>query len=183
MRLTRLFVVAGIAGVLLTTACSSTRPVRDQASDAAITSKITAKIAADPEVNPFNIDVDTTDGEVVLRGKVEKPAAKAEAEKHARSTKGVVSVRNAIVVVGHDESDDGYFSDAAIATKVKSKITADPELNPFNIDVDVQDRVVLLTGAVRSQAAKDEAEKLALATKGVERVDNQLEVKPKDGGS
>lgn len=168
-----------LAIAVVVTACASTRPVSDQVSDAAITTKITTKLAADPEVNPFNIDVDTTDGHVVLRGKVEKEAAKVEAEKHARDTKGVQSVRNAIVVVGHDESDDSYFSDAGIATKVKSKITADPELNPFNIDVDVQDGVVLLTGRVRTQAAKDEAEKLARDTKGVVRVDNELEVAPK----
>ncbi len=160
----------------LTLACSSTRPVKDQARDSAITTKITTKIAADPEVNPFNIDVDTTDGNVVLRGKVEKESARAEAEKHARSTQGVRSVTNDIVVVGRNESDDSYFSDAGIATKIKTKLAADPELNPFNIDVDVQDGNVLLTGRVRSATAKAEAEKLARGTKGVQDVDNQLEV-------
>lgn len=160
--------------VLISSACSSTRPVSDQVSDSTITAKITSKIAADPEVNPFRIDVDTTDGRVTLRGSVEKEAARAEAEKHARSTKGVVSVDNKIEVVASGEGRT--VSDSAITAKVKAKITADPELNPFNIDVDTRDGRVTLTGRVRSAAARAEAEKLARNTQGVKSVANELEV-------
>ena len=163
--------------VLLATGCASTRPVGDQASDAAITTKVKSKIAADPEVNPFRIDIDTTDGVVTLRGKVEKEAARAEAEKHATATRGVVEVRNLITIADPD-APGTYLTDKGIAAKVKSKLAADPELNPFNIDVNVQDGVVTLTGAVRSATARAEAEKLAVGTKGVQSVQNELEVVP-----
>jgi hyperosmotically inducible protein len=69
-------------------------------SDAALTGTIKAKLAADPEINPFDIDVDTTDGRVLLSGEVESAAQKAEAEKLARLTEGVVEVVNLIEVEG-----------------------------------------------------------------------------------
>ena len=164
-----------IAALLpFTVACSSTRPVSDQVSDSAITTKITSKLAADPEINPFRIDVDTNEGRVTLRGSVEKDGAREEAEKHARATKGVVSVDNRIEVVPSGESR--MLSDAAITTKVKARLTADPELNPFNIDVDTRNGAVTLTGRVRTQAARAEAEKLARGTQGVKSVANELEV-------
>jgi osmotically-inducible protein OsmY len=67
-------------------------------SDAALTATIKAKLAADPQINPFDIDVDTTDGTVSLSGQVESAEQKAEAEKLARMTEGVVEVINLIEV-------------------------------------------------------------------------------------
>lgn len=66
--------------------------VRRFADDAAITAKIKTKLAADPEINPFTIDVDTVNGQVTLNGVVKTEAQKAEAIKHARQTRGVTEV-------------------------------------------------------------------------------------------
>lgn len=165
--------------LILTIGCASTRSAGEQIDDAGITTKVTAKLTADPEINPFKIDVDTIDGVVTLRGKVKDEAVKMEAEKLARKTSGVKSVRNEIRVVTMEmEDEDGnVVTDAWITTKVKSKLTADPQLNPFNIDVDTQDGEVTLSGVVRTQTAKQEAEKLARDTKGVKRVNNELQVR------
>jgi osmotically-inducible protein OsmY len=124
--------------------CASTQPVGDQLSDRGITTRIQSKLTADPEVSPFNVDVDTLEGVVTLRGEVEKPAARDEAEKHARNTRGVRDVHNQIRVVSSEHEDDERVSDAWITTKVKSKLIADPQLNPFNIDVDTEDGYVTL---------------------------------------
>lgn len=80
-------------------ACSSTRSVGEQAGDAAITSKVKAKLAADPEIDPFNIDVDTVNGVVTLSGEVRKDQARTEAERLARDTANVRDVINRIEVV------------------------------------------------------------------------------------
>jgi hyperosmotically inducible protein len=69
--------------------------------DAALTAKVKAMLVADPQVNPFDIDVDTTDGKVLLSGEVATAAQRAEAEKLARITEGVLEVRNLIEVEGH----------------------------------------------------------------------------------
>ncbi len=68
------------------------------------------------------------------------------------------------------------ISDSAITAKVKAKYLADPEINPFNISVETNEGVVYLTGRVKTEDQKDEAEELAENTEGVKRVVNHLEV-------
>lgn len=67
-------------------------------ADAAITAKVKAKLAADPEVNALRIDVDTAAGVVTLSGSAASEALRLEAEKLARGTEGVRDVRNVIQV-------------------------------------------------------------------------------------
>jgi len=68
------------------------------------------------------------------------------------------------------------LSDAAITTKVKSKLLADKTTQGLKINVDTQAGAVTLTGDVRSAAEKDMAEKIARETEGVKSVRNQLTV-------
>lgn len=68
--------------------------------DTAITARVKAKLIADPEINPFHIDVDTVDGRVALNGKVSSQEQRAEAEDLARGTEGVRQVVNLIQVAG-----------------------------------------------------------------------------------
>jgi osmotically-inducible protein OsmY len=79
-------------------ACSSTRTPGTQVDDAAITAAVKAKLAADGDINPFNIDVDTNEGVVTLQGRVEKEAARSKAEELARETDGVKRVVNLVKV-------------------------------------------------------------------------------------
>lgn len=79
-------------------ACSSTKSAGTQVDDAAITAKVKAKLAADGDVNPFNIDVDTNEGVVTLQGRVAKEEARTKAEQIARDTDGVTRVINLIKV-------------------------------------------------------------------------------------
>lgn len=160
--------------ILLLSACASTRSAGTQLDDSTITARVKSKLTADPEVNPFNIDVDTADGVVTLRGRVEDERAESIALSLARGTSGVVEVVDEIEVGTRRMAERG--SDAWIATKIKSKLAGDPEVNPFNIDVDVSDGHVILSGRVRYAAAKAEAEKLASSTTGVVSVENRIEV-------
>lgn len=79
-------------------ACSSTRTPGEQIDDAGITSRVKAKFAADGDINPFNIDVDSNEGVVTLQGRVAKEDARAKAEQLARETDGVTRVINLIKV-------------------------------------------------------------------------------------
>jgi hyperosmotically inducible protein len=79
-------------------ACSSTRTAGTQVDDSAITASVKAKLAADGDINPFNIDVDTNEGVVTLQGRVEKEEARTKAEQLARETDGVARVVNLIKV-------------------------------------------------------------------------------------
>ena len=79
-------------------ACSSTKTTGTQVDDAAITAKVKAKLAADGDINPFNIDVDSNEGVVTLQGRVAKEEARTKAEQLARDTDGVTRVINLIKV-------------------------------------------------------------------------------------
>ncbi|HSN54356.1 MAG TPA: BON domain-containing protein [Candidatus Sulfomarinibacteraceae bacterium] len=157
-----------------TIACSSTQTTGEQMSDAWITSKVTARMTADPEVNPFEIDVDTTDGAVRLSGMVETDRQRQEAEEIARNTEGVKRVDNDIRI--GDPSFRENIDDSWISTKIKSKLAADPDINKFNIDVDVLQGVVTLSGTVKTSYARANAEEIASRTKGVVDVKNLIEV-------
>jgi osmotically-inducible protein OsmY len=79
-------------------ACSSTKSAPTQVDDAAITARVKAKLAADGDINPFNIDVDTNLGVVTLQGRVKKEDTRSKAEQYARQTGGVKRVINLITV-------------------------------------------------------------------------------------
>lgn len=66
--------------------------------DALITARVRAALAADGDINPFNIDVDTNEGVVTLQGRVERDGARIRAEKLARQIAGVRRVINLIKV-------------------------------------------------------------------------------------
>lgn len=94
-----IFVVClALALPMFLAACSSTQTAGEQLDDAGITAHVKAKLAADGDINPFNIDVDTVDGVVTLNGKVAKVEAKTKAGQLARETDGVRRVNNLIQV-------------------------------------------------------------------------------------
>jgi osmotically-inducible protein OsmY len=75
-----------------------------------------------------------------------------------------------------NERMEPYVADAELTAKVKTKLTADPEINPFQIDVDTIDGRVTLSGVVSTERQREEAEHLARGTEGVLEVVNHLEV-------
>ncbi|HEX3557305.1 MAG TPA: BON domain-containing protein [Thermoanaerobaculia bacterium] len=79
-------------------ACKTTVPVREQVDDASITTKVKARLAADGDINPFNIDVDTNEGVVTLQGRVKTQEIRTKAERLARETGGVKRVINLVKV-------------------------------------------------------------------------------------
>ena len=69
-------------------------------------------------------------------------------------------------------------SDPGITTAVKSKLAADDTVKSYRIDVDTKDRVVTLSGAVDTAAARTKAVEIARGTNGVRDVVDQLTVTP-----
>lgn len=69
-------------------------------------------------------------------------------------------------------------SDAGITTAVKARLAADDVVKAYQIDVDTDDGVVTLSGAVDSVAAEAAAVRLAGETAGVSRVVNEMTIDP-----
>ena len=71
---------------------------KDVTVDAAITSEVKTKLLGDTKVGGLKIDVDTKDNVVTLTGTVSSAAEKAEAIRLAKTTTGVKSVVDKLVV-------------------------------------------------------------------------------------
>jgi hyperosmotically inducible protein len=67
----------------------------DAISDAAILTKLKAKLLAD---GISGTDVDVNNGQVVLKGQVDDPQKKAKAEDLAKNTDGVKNVKNELTI-------------------------------------------------------------------------------------
>lgn len=160
--------------VLTTVACESEREAEVAVDDATIVTRIKTKLAADPEVNPFVIDVDASQGVVRLSGTVATEADRSEALELARDTDGVVRVIDELQI-GDVEAEE-VVDDAVLAANVKSVLAADPEVGAFEIDVDAEAGVVTLTGGVSSEYELDHAVHLAERVEGVQQVESRLVV-------
>ena len=116
-----------IAAAAFAVACGQT--------DAGITTAVKSKLAADDTVKAYQVDVDTDNKVVTLRGEVDSPAAETIAIQIARDTDGVRDVIDEIRVVqvapttGVDIDVDDDFEqdvkDAGIAVKDAAKRGAD----------------------------------------------------------
>lgn len=67
-------------------------------SDAAITAAVSAELARDPSLDASKIDVDASQGHVVLRGSAPDAAAKDHAKRIALAVSGVRAVDNYLTV-------------------------------------------------------------------------------------
>jgi len=70
------------------------------AADASITAKVNAALAADTQLSALAIDVDTSNGQVELKGTAPTAAAKDRATTLASAVEGVVKVENRLTVEG-----------------------------------------------------------------------------------
>ena len=99
--LTVALATALVATLGATSGCAVTRnqeTVGAYVDDAALTTRVKAKFAADPTVSAMSISVETLKGTVQLSGFAKSQDERTMAEKLARETSGVVAVRNDIVV-------------------------------------------------------------------------------------
>lgn len=75
------------------------------------------------------------------------------------------------------QSPGQYVDDAGIATKVRTAIVADSQLKLRQIDVNVMDKVVQLSGFVDTAQEKTRASDVARQVEGVRSVKNDIVVR------
>ena len=75
------------------------------------------------------------------------------------------------------QSTGEYIDDAAITSKVKSKLLSDDDVSGLAVEVETYKGVVQLSGFVDSDAEKRRAEDLAEEVSGVRSVRNDIRVK------
>lgn len=153
-------------------------------TDAEIRKEIEARLENDVRVDDALIDTAVENGIVRLSGAVGSLQEKTQAARNAWVA-GVVSVDTEELDVRWLERDEMRRTrmvvtrtDDEIADAVETALDYDPRVSPFDVDVEVSDGTVTLSGVVDNLAAKRAAEQDARNTMGVWRVRNHLNVRP-----
>ncbi len=150
--------------------------------DAWITTKAKLALLTSDDVSATSVNVDTTDGQVTLHGKVRSAAEKAEAERLAKSIDGVKGVRNMLQVVNESRTDAVKVADRDLKDRVEKALGSDQALKDSDIAVaSVNDGVVLLKGDAKTIGDHLRAVETAARVPGVRRVASEIRSPDKVG--
>ncbi len=172
----------------------------EERSSANIEHLIKARLDADEQLSAahLSVDVDEQAKRATLSGTVPSESLRAKALELARSAQTDLTIDDRITVRPTDVSRQEFteemakeewrkakefgekvgnrLEDAWIHSKIVAQLIASTKTQERTIDVDVVNSNVTLRGKVKDRAQKSEAERLARATEGVKRVDNQIDV-------
>lgn len=153
-------------------------------TDARQETQIWTTFVLSPYLHANDLKVSVHKGKATLTGKVNEDVNKELAQQIALSVGGIKDVDNQITVDENYEppkkaSTQSYgdvVNDASITAVVKSKLVWSKNTDATSIKVETKQGKVKLTGNAISENAKALAGRLAMNTKGVDAVDNQLKI-------
>jgi hyperosmotically inducible protein len=148
-------------------------------NDTWLTAKTKIALFADSRIKGRDINVETSQGTVMMRGKVDSDAAKQAAEGIAKEIDGVKSVKNELQVVAPAKREATDDKDEAITTRVNEQLEKDANLKKAGIRAKTNAGVVSLTGEVADLMTSAQASSIAWQVSGVKSVKNDLTVKEK----
>ncbi|MND87041.1 Osmotically-inducible protein Y precursor [compost metagenome] len=157
---------------------SEPQKIAQRFEDATLTATIKSKLLWNTQTEGLNIEVETRDGIVTLKGHAQSAEAKTLAGTLASNTAGVQEVNNLISFSSADASSappvQGALSDAWVSGKVKASLLYSRNLDGINIKVDSKEGMVRLSGVVVSTEEKALAIEVARNIRGVRGVDADL---------
>jgi hyperosmotically inducible protein len=179
--------------ILATSAAASAETMSQDVIDARQETQIWTTYALSPYLRANDLKVSVDSGKATLTGNVEEGVNKDLAKQIALGVDGVKSVDNQIVVqsdyVAPKRSSARTYGesmdDAGISAAVKSKLLWSKYTDGMTTEVETRSGKVTLRGTADSAASKAHAKSLAMDTRGVVSVDDQLvvkDVKPAIGG-
>ncbi|MEX1309099.1 MAG: BON domain-containing protein [Candidatus Sulfomarinibacteraceae bacterium] len=143
----------------------------DEVTDLGISDAVEDRLLSDPAVPLNRIGVSVENGVVELDGTVTNVTAKQRAVELATVIRGVRSIIDRIRVVPvWDVSDEELEAD------VREALFRDPATEEWEVEINVADASVDLTGVVDSWSEKRLAERIAGSVRGVREVDNGIAV-------
>ena len=173
------FCTAVVIGGALLTGSAFGRAEERNMSDSWITAKTKIALFADSRVKGSDINVATTDGAVIIRGKVDTDAAKQAAESIAKGIDGAKTVKNDLQVVAPTKREAVDDKDEAITARVNEQMAKDAQLKTAGIKAQTNAGVVSLSGEVPDLTTSAQASWSAWQVPGVKLVKNDLTVKQK----
>jgi len=150
------------------------QPAGQAPDDAVLTTEVKAALAGDRAVKARDIEVETKGGVVQLSGFVDSEDARTAAVMRARSVEGVAEVRNDLSIRTDDRPAKEPVSDTVIAARVRDKLGNVKLAEGSDVNVEVSQGVVQLSGFVTSDEEKVQAGDLASTVAGVRDVENHI---------
>jgi hyperosmotically inducible protein len=80
-------------------------------------------------------------------------------------------------VMRGESTPSEYIDDVSLTTQIKGKMADDPAVDALDVNVDVKNGKVTLTGLASTAAEKSSATLIARDVRGVKSVDNQIDIK------
>ena len=168
-------VATGVATKAVTVS-NSDRSIGEYVDDVLIKAILKNSYFDQSEIIFFNVDVEVSQGRVLLTGTVDNIDLRIEATRIAWGVKGVQTVINEIQI---SESDNilNFADDLVISTKVYAKLMLDEEVNSLNYNIETVNKVVYIIGISSSNDEKKKAVDLTKEVFGVEEVVEYITIK------
>jgi osmotically-inducible protein OsmY len=145
-------------------------PLVERKPDPKIAREVLAGVTREMPAVCEQILVRVADGRVTLEGQVESEDQKVLAEELAGSVTGVRSIRNELVIRMPILPID-------IQHKIEEAFKRAAEIDANDITVEIAPHgTIVLSGAVRSPAEREEAERIAAAAPGILKVENRIAI-------
>ncbi len=145
-------------------------------------SQIATSYAFNPYLRANDLKVTVQKGKAVLTGQVDEKISKELAGEIAQGVSGIKDVDNQIVVDANympKANSNGFgdkIDDANISAAIRSKLQWNKDVDDVGTEVMTKSGRVTLNGTVNNQNAKDITHRLALNTRGVKSVTNNLKI-------
>ena len=170
------FPVATGVAVKAVTVSNSDRSIGDFVDDVLIKTVLKNSYFDQSEEIFFNVDVEVSQGRVLLTGTVDNIDLRIEATRIAWGVKGVQTVINEIQI-SQSDSILNFADDLVISTKVLAKLMLDEEINSLNYNIETVNKIVYIIGISSSSEEKQKAIELSKEVFGVEEVVDYITIK------
>ena len=161
-------VATGVATKAVTVA-NSDRSIGEFVDDVLIKAVLKNSYFDQSEKIFFNVDVEVSQGRVLLTGTVENIDLRIEATRIAWGVNGVQTVINEIQISDSD-SILNFADDLVISTKVMAKIMFDEDVNSLNYNIETVNKIVYIIGISGTSDEKQKVIDLSKEVFGVEEV-------------
>lgn len=160
------------------TAATATKAMDDVRQE----SQIATSYALSPYLRSHDLKVTVQKGKAVLTGKVDEKISKELAGEIALGVSGIKDVDNKIIVdanympKANSNSFGDKIDDANITAAIRSKLQWNKDVDDVGTEVITKSGRVTLNGIAENQNAKNVIYKLAINTRGVKSVTNNLKI-------
>ena len=124
----------------------------------------------------FNVDVEVSQGRVLLTGTVENMDLKIEATRIAWGVEDVKTVINELQISNSDNIFN-FADDLVISTKVSGRLILEEEVNSLNYNIETVNKVVYIIGIANSDEEQKKVIDIASNVYGVEGVIDYIIIK------